>query len=152
VHLLGLLVASILIAGCGVLPQPSDPLEALGAWPMSATFGEEGTVVTATYADWPLEGEPHAFACTTPPSRVFGDPPAHELLVATDPSCIPFDVRQNGRSLQLRIDRATLPSGFEGAQSLNVILALEFNDGTWSASTFLPLAFPRFAPATPAPS
>ena len=151
-HPLGLLVASLLIAGCGVLPQPSNPLEALGAWPMSATYGEEGTVVTATYADWPLEGGPHAYACTTPPARVFGDPPAHELLVATDPSCVPFDVRQNGRRLQLRLDRATLPAGFQGAQSLSVVLALDFNEATWSAGTVMPLAFPRFAPPTAAPS
>jgi hypothetical protein len=35
---------------------------------------------------------------------------------------------------------------------LNVILALDFNEARWSATTLLPLAFPRFAPATPAPS
>jgi hypothetical protein len=148
---IGALAIAVLVAACGVLPQPPDPLDALNAWPPSATIGQDGTAITATYLDWPLPGAPHAFACAGPPARVFGDPPAHDLVVAADPACRAFDVRQNGRQLQLRLDRQGLPVAFAGLESWTVILAVEFDDATWQASTVLPVVFPEFR-RLPAPS
>jgi hypothetical protein len=147
----GAFAIAALLAGCGVLPQPPDPFEALNAWPPSATIGEDGTAITATYQDWPLPGAPHAFACARPPAKVFGNPPAHDLVIATDPACRPFDVRQAGRELQLRLDRQGLPAAFAGLESWTVILAVEFDESTWQASTVLPVVFPGLQPA-PAPS
>jgi hypothetical protein len=148
---IGAFAIAALLAGCGVLPQPPDPLDALNAWPPSATIGQDGTAITATYQDWPLPGAPHAFACARPPAKVFGDPPVRDLVIAADPACRPFDVRQNGRQLQLRLDRQGLPVAFAGLESWTVILAVEFDDATWQASTVLPVVFPEFR-RLPAPS
>jgi hypothetical protein len=141
--------AAIAVAGtgCGVLPQPSDPLDALNAWPPSATIGEDGSVITATYQAWPLDGGPRAFACARPPAGVFGASP-DELIIATDPSCVPFEVRQNGRQIQLRLDRQGLPAVFDGLESWTVVLAVAFNDSSWVASSTLPVVFPPLRPTS----
>jgi hypothetical protein len=144
VRALALLASAFLLAGCGVMPRPSDGLEALNAWPPSATIGEEGTAITATYENWPLEGGPRAFACARTPARVFADPPAHELVIAADPACVPFDVHQSGRHLQLRLDRVGLPDAFDGLESWTVVMAIAFDDATWATSTVMPVVFPKF--------
>jgi hypothetical protein len=141
---LALLASAVLLVGCGILPRPSDPLGALDAWPPSATIAEDGTVITATYEDWPLDGGPRAFACSRAPARVFGAPPGRELVIATDPACVAFDVHQDGHQLRLRLDRAGLPAAFDGLETWTVILAVEFNEATWEASTTLPVVFPHF--------
>lgn len=148
---IGALAIAALLVGCGVLPQPPDSLAALNAWPPSATIGEDGTAITATYRDWPLAGPPHAFACARPPAKVFGDPPARGLVIAADPACRPFDIRQNGRELRLRLDRRGLPDVFVGLESWTVILAIELDEASWQASTVLPVVFPGLKPV-PAPS
>ena len=135
-----LLSVTALLAGCGVMPQPSDPLAALNGWPPSASAAVSESVITATYENWPLDGAPRVYACAHPPAQVFGPPPAEELLVANDPSCVPFAVTLNGRRLTTRLDLSTLPAGFPLPQFWSVILAVKFNDASWEASTTLPIA------------
>ena len=138
----GTLLGLIVLVGCGVAPAPAEEMAALDKWSGSATYSENGTVITATYADWPLPIAPDVFACAKPPTEVYGPGPENRLLLPDDPSCVRFQTALGGRTLRTSLDRATLPAAFTGRDSWSVVLAKATPVGHWTITKTLPADFP----------
>jgi hypothetical protein len=138
--------SALLLAGCGLMPvapgTPVPALQTLGGWAGSASLAEEGTVLTATYADWPLAQPPHVYACSGRPDAVF-EPGTARILPETDPRCVAFGTAVADGRLRISLDRATLPPTFDGLAAWTVVMAVAADEGTWSFMTTLPAVFPK---------
>ncbi|HEX5823131.1 MAG TPA: hypothetical protein VFY18_01610 [Candidatus Limnocylindrales bacterium] len=129
---------------------PVPALATLGGWAASSTIAEAGTMLTATYESWPLAQPPHAYACPHKPDAIF-DEGRSRILLETDPRCVTFAAAVTDRRLQISIDRAKLPHGFDGLEAWTVVMAVIADEGTWSLVTTLPAVFPKPV-VKPAPS
>lgn len=138
--------SALLLAGCGLMPvapgTPVPALQTLGGWAGSATLAEDGTVMTATYADWPLAQPPHVYACSSQPDAVF-EAGTSRILPATDPRCVAFGTAVADGRLRISLDRATLPPTFDGLPAWTVVMAVAVDEGTWSFMSTLPVVFRR---------
>jgi hypothetical protein len=131
---------SIVLSACG-LNRPPGTLQSLEDWSGSATLSENGSIVTATYDDWPMGDVPLAYACTEEPESVFAGE-GQSIVLGSDPRCVPFSSSLDGSRLTLSIDRAAMPQAFEGLEVWSYVLAMATREGDWSVVAILPADLP----------